>query len=313
MSAPTPERPVSIARLIAACARNRGLTLLAVAAAFAWGVYALARTPLDAIPDLSDVQVIVFTEWPGQSPDLVEDQVTYPISAALLVGAARALRARPVDVRACRSSTSIFEDGTDLYWARSRVLEYLTRRGRGCPTGVTPTLGPDATGVGWVYEYALVDTQRPARPRRAAQPPGLEPALRARERAGRRRGRLGRRLRQAVPGQRRPEQAARRSGSRCSDVVARGPRLQPGGRRQRARDRGHEHVIRGRGYVRDARRTSSCVPLRVGASGAPVCVRDVAEVALGPGAAPRPRRARRRGRGGRRHRRHALRRERARA
>jgi len=137
-----------IERIIAASARNRGLTLLTILALAAWGVWSLRNTPLDAIPDLSDVQVIVFTEWPGQSPDLVEDQITYPISARLL--------AAP-DVRYVRGQSffglsfvyAIFEDGTDLYWARSRVLEYLNYVSGRLPRGVAPTPGPDATGIGW--------------------------------------------------------------------------------------------------------------------------------------------------------------------
>ena len=155
---PTPDTEAQgpIGRLIAFSARNRGLTVLAVIAAAAWGFWSLRQTPLDAIPDLSDVQVIVFTEWPGQSPNLVEDQITYPISARLL--------AAP-EVRFVRGQSffglsfvyAIFEDGTDIYWARSRVLEYLSGVQGQLPSGVTPVLGPDATGVGWVFEYALVD------------------------------------------------------------------------------------------------------------------------------------------------------------
>src|SRR5262249_19557873 len=145
-----------IAALIAACARQRGLVLLLVAAATLWGVHALRQAPLDAIPDLSDVQVIVFTPWPGRSPDLVEAQITYPISARLLSAPG---------VRSVRGQSffglsfvyAIFEDGVDLYWARSRVLEYLSGVSGQLPAGVVPVIGPDATGVGWVFEYALVD------------------------------------------------------------------------------------------------------------------------------------------------------------
>ncbi|NNL66135.1 MAG: efflux RND transporter permease subunit, partial [Myxococcales bacterium] len=130
-----------IARIIAVCAENRGLTILAVLAASAWGLFALQRTPLDAIPDLSDVQVIVFTEWPGQSPDLVEDQITYPISARLL--AAPAVRfVRGQSFFGLSFVYAIFEDGTDIYWARSRVLEYLSGVQGLLPAGVTPVLGP---------------------------------------------------------------------------------------------------------------------------------------------------------------------------
>ena len=169
--------------------------------------YALRSAPLDAIPDLSDVQVIVFAEWPGRSPDLVEAQVTYPISTTLLAAPG---------VRSVRGQTffglsfvyAIFADGTDLYWARSRVLEYLSGVQAKLPDGVLPVLGPDATGVGWVYEYALVDRSGQLDLVRAARAPGLEPALRARERSGRGRGRLGRRLRAPVPGAGGPEPAA---------------------------------------------------------------------------------------------------------
>ncbi len=122
----------------------------------AWGVWAIFAVPLDAIPDLSDVQVIVYTEWPGRSPTLIEDQITYPIVTSLLAGP-RVRRARGVSEYGVSYVYVIFEDRTDLYWARSRVLEYLQKLTGKLPVGVTPTLGPDATGVGWVYQYALVD------------------------------------------------------------------------------------------------------------------------------------------------------------
>jgi Cu(I)/Ag(I) efflux system membrane protein CusA/SilA len=145
-----PARPGAIARLVAACARRRGLTLLAVVAAFAWGVASLQRMPLDAIPDLSDVQVIVFSEWPGRGPTLVEDQITYPISATLL-SAPRVRYVRGQSFFGLSFVNVIFDDGTDPYWARSRVLEYLSTAAARLPEGVAPRLGPDATGVGWVY------------------------------------------------------------------------------------------------------------------------------------------------------------------
>jgi len=143
-------------RIIEGSASNPFLTgLLAVAILF-WGTYALVNTPLDAIPDLSDAQVIVFTEFPGQAPQVVEDQVTYPLTTAMLsVPFAKVVRG--YSFFGFSFVYIIFEDGTDLYWARSRVLEYLNFVSGRMPQGVTPTLGPDATGVGWVYEYALVD------------------------------------------------------------------------------------------------------------------------------------------------------------
>lgn len=142
--------------LIAFSARNWLLTLMLVAAAAAWGYRSLVNAPLDAIPDLSDVQVIVFTNWPGRSPDLVEDQITYPLTTTLLA-APNVRFVRGQSFMGLSFVYVIFEDGTDMYWARSRVLEYLNSALAELPDGVQPTLGPDATGVGWVYQYALVD------------------------------------------------------------------------------------------------------------------------------------------------------------
>ena len=145
-----------VERLIAYCARNQFLVVLLALFAIAWGVWAIVSIPLDAIPDLSDVQVIVLTEWPGRSPDLVEDQITYPIVSSLL-GAPRVKVVRGQSFFGLSFVYVIFEDGTDMYWARSRVLEYMSEVQGSLPDGVTPTLGPDATGVGWVYQYALAE------------------------------------------------------------------------------------------------------------------------------------------------------------
>jgi len=135
---------------------KRSMVLIAFVMVFFAGLYALKNTPLDAIPDLSDVQVIVFTEYPGQAPQVVEDQVTYPLTTAMLaVPYAKVVRG--YSFFGFSFVYIIFEDGTDMYWARSRVLEYLNYVGGRLPPGVNPSLGPDATGVGWVYEYALVD------------------------------------------------------------------------------------------------------------------------------------------------------------
>ncbi len=138
------------------CSRNRFLVLLFTGFLTAWGVWAIYNISLDAIPDLSDVQVIVFTDWPGRSPDLVEDQITYPIVTSLLA-APRVQFVRAQSMFGFSFVYVIFEDGTDMYWARSRVLEYMQSILDKLPEGVTPMLGPDATGVGWVYQYALVD------------------------------------------------------------------------------------------------------------------------------------------------------------
>jgi Cu(I)/Ag(I) efflux system membrane protein CusA/SilA len=268
-----------VSRLIAACAASRGVTILLVVAGALWGAYALKNAPLDAIPDLSDVQVIVFSEWEGRSPDLVEAQVTYPISTALLAAPG---------VRSVRGQTffglsfvyAIFADGTDLYWARSRVLEYMSGVQASLPDGVLPVLGPDATGVGWVYEYALVDRsgRLDLSELRALQDWNLRYAL------------------ESVPGV--AEVASLGGYVRQYQVLVDPNRLRSfeitlGEVMDAVRDSnedaggqslelaGHEYVIRGRGYVEtleDLRRA----PLRAGPNGVPVTVADVAEVRLGP-------------------------------
>jgi len=143
-------------KIIATSLKNRFLVILTTLFVVAWGIYSMQRTPLDAIPDLSDVQVIIFTKFPGQAPQIIEDQVTYPLTTTMLsVPFAKVVRG--YSFFGLSFVYIIFEDGTDLYWARSRVLEQLNFISGRLPKGVTPTLGPDATGVGWVYEYALVD------------------------------------------------------------------------------------------------------------------------------------------------------------
>ncbi len=145
-----------VSRLIEWCARNRFLVFAGVLFLLLAGIWSLQRIPLDALPDISDVQVIVHTPWPGRPPNVIEDQVTYPIVTTLL--------AAP-HVKAVRAQTMfgdsyvfvVFQDGTDLYWARSRVLEYIQQLGGRLPQGAQPMIGPDATGVGWVFEYVLVD------------------------------------------------------------------------------------------------------------------------------------------------------------
>ncbi len=145
-----------ITRIIDASLENRLLVLIFASALVAAGLWAVRTIPLDAIPDLSDVQVIIFTEFPGQAPQVVEDQVTYPLTTAMLA-VPKASAVRGYSFFGLSFVYIIFEDGTDMYWARSRVLEYLNYASNRLPMGITPALGPDATGVGWVYEYALVD------------------------------------------------------------------------------------------------------------------------------------------------------------
>ncbi len=145
-----------IGRIIEWCCHHRAAVIVATLLAALAGTWALRKMPLDALPDLSDTQVIVFSEWMGRSPTLVEDQVTYPITTTFL-GAPKVKAVRGFTMFGMSFVYVIFEDGTDLYWARSRAIEYLSKLQGKLPPGVTPQIGPDATGVGWVFEYALVD------------------------------------------------------------------------------------------------------------------------------------------------------------
>ncbi|HET9450697.1 MAG TPA: CusA/CzcA family heavy metal efflux RND transporter, partial [Aggregicoccus sp.] len=268
-----------IARLIGASARNPFLTLLLCAGLAAWAVFALRDTKLDAVPDLSDTQVIIFTEWMGRSPDLVEDQITYPVSSALL-SAPNVKAVRGQSMFGMSFVYVIFEDGTDLYWARSRVLEYLNTAQGKLPAGVTPTLGPDATGVGWVFEYALRDRsgKHGLSELRSLQDWNVRYALSSvpgvAEVAS-----LGGMVRQyqvQVDPQR-----LRSYGLMLSDVAkaVRASNEDVGGRVLEIS--GHEHVVRGRGYVKSVADLEN-VPLKVGPGGTPVLVKHVGHVSLGP-------------------------------
>ncbi|HSF58420.1 MAG TPA: CusA/CzcA family heavy metal efflux RND transporter [Candidatus Binatia bacterium] len=145
-----------IEKIIEASAKNKFFVFLIVIFLSAWGIWALRNTPLDAIPDLSDVQVIVYTPWMGRNPTIIEDQVTYPI-VTTMISAPKVKYVRGFSDFGFSYVYIIFEDGVDIYWARSRVLEYLNQVSGRLPRGVTPTLGPDASGVGWVFQYALID------------------------------------------------------------------------------------------------------------------------------------------------------------
>src|SRR5712672_2640101 len=145
-----------IEQLIRWSVRNRFLVLLAAVFVGAWGIWALKTTPVDALPDLSDVQVILRTSFPGQAPQIVENQVTYPLTTTMLsVPGAKTVRG--FSFFGGSFVYVLFEDGTDPYWARSRVLEYLNQVQSRMPEGAKTSLGPDATGVGWIYEYAVID------------------------------------------------------------------------------------------------------------------------------------------------------------
>jgi len=169
-----------LARVIDWSIAHRVAVLIATLALSLAGVWAVSRTPVDAIPDLSDVQVIVMTEWRGQAPQLVEDQVTYPLSTELLK-VPRTKVVRGMSQFGLSAVYVVFEDGTDLYWARSRVLEYLNAARDRLPDGAMPMMGPDATGVGWVMQYIVADTTgtRSLADLRAVQDWTIRPALTA--------------------------------------------------------------------------------------------------------------------------------------
>src|ERR1043166_10142428 len=145
-----------VERIIEFCARNRFLVLFGVALALAVAVWPIRHVKLDAIPDPSDPQVIVFTEWMGRSPTLVEDQVTYPI-VSKLIGTPHVTDVRGFSMFGMSFVYVVFDEGVDIYWARSRVLEYMNGLRGALPDGVSPTLGPDATGIGWTFQYTLTD------------------------------------------------------------------------------------------------------------------------------------------------------------
>ena len=273
------ERTGPVGRLIAGSARNPLLTILLICGLAAWGWFSLRRAPLDAIPDLSDVQVIVFTEWMGRSPDLVEDQITYPISSSL-VAAPGVKFVRGQSMFGMSFVYAIFEDGTDIYWARSRVLEYLSEAQARLPEGVTPTLGPDATGVGWVLEYALVDRSghHDLQALRSIQDWNLRYALESVPGVAEV-GSIGGHVKQYQVNLDPNRLLA--YGVSIGEVITaiRRSNEDVGGRVIEIA--GHEHVIRGRGYMKK-KEDLELVPLRVGTGGVPIFVRDVADVSLGP-------------------------------
>src|SRR3982074_2698755 len=265
-----------IARLIGWSARNLMLILIGTAFATASGIYALAHLPLDAIPDLSDTQVIVYTEYKGQAPQVIEDQVTYPLTTAMLT-VPKSKVVRGFSFFGVSFVYIIFEDGTDIYWARSRVLEDLNSAARKLPLGVTPTLGPDATGVGWVYQYALQASNISLAEVRSLQDwsvrYGIAKAEGVAEVAS-----VGGFVKQynvvVDPGRLRSLNIPL---SKVRDVI-RGSNMDVGGRTVELSE--FEFLVRGRGYLKGIADLSNVV-LKV-ENGTPVLLRDVARVELGP-------------------------------
>jgi len=265
-----------IAGVIRWSARNLLLILIASAALVGGGLYAVGRLSLDAIPDLSDTQVIVYTEMSGQAPQVVEDQVTYPLTTALLA-VPRSRVVRGFSFFGVSFVYVIFEDGTDIYWARSRVLEYLNSGAARLPAGVQPALGPDATGVGWVYQYAVVGANRTLAELRSLQDWyvrfGLAKAQGVAEVAS-----VGGFVRQynviVDPVK------LRSYGVQLSRVVEaiRASNRETGGRVVEMAEA--EFMVRGRGYIRDIGDLGQIVLKADGPT--PVLLRDVAQIELGP-------------------------------
>ncbi|MGE5832970.1 MAG: efflux RND transporter permease subunit [Acidobacteriota bacterium] len=276
---PVTESNAMVERIIEFSVRRKWLIFAAVAALSLWAVDSVRKTPLDAVPDLSDPQVIIYTEWMGRSPDLVEDQITYPL--------VRALQSTP-GVRTVRGYSmfgmsftyAIFGDRTDIYWARTRVLEQLGRVQQLLPAGVSPTLGPDASGIGWIYQYVLKDSsgRLDLAELRALQDFTVRPAL------------------QAVAGV--AEVASLGGFERQYQIVVDPDRLVSYGLSfadvtRAVRDAnaevgarvlelaGREYVLRGRGYVRNLRDLEESV-VTVGAGGTPVRLGEIATVRYGP-------------------------------
>ncbi len=157
-----------ISKIIEWSVNNKFMVIILTLALIGGGIYSLRNTAVDAIPDLSDVQVIIFTKYPGQGPQIVEDQVTYPMTTKML-SVPYAKDVRGYSFFGFSMVYIIFEDGTDIYWARSRVLEYLSSMQNELPDGVTPQLGPDATGLGWVYQYVLQSDKKDLQELRSIQ------------------------------------------------------------------------------------------------------------------------------------------------
>jgi len=269
-----------VARIIELCARNRALVLLGVGAAVAASVWAMRSAKLDAVPDLSDPQVIVYTEWMGRSPTLVEDQVTYPVVSGL-VSAPHVTDVRGYSMFGMSFVHVLFEEGTDVYWARSRVLEALSSMGSRLPPGVAPSLGPDATGTGWIFQYALVDPEgkHGLDELRTFQDFTLRYAL----------GSVpGVAEVASVGGYQKQYQVTvdpnrlRAFDVTLGDVIAaiRDSNDDVGGRVLEMS--GREYYVRGRGYVQALPDLEKVAVKVAGPSGVPVLVRDVGQVRFGP-------------------------------
>jgi Cu(I)/Ag(I) efflux system membrane protein CusA/SilA len=265
-----------IARLIAWSARNLLLVFFGAGFAAAAGIYALTHLPLDAIPDLSDTQVIVYTEFPGQAPQVIEDQVTYPLTTAMLT-VPRSKAVRGFSFFGVSFVYVIFEDGTDIYWARSRVLEFLNSAASRLPPGVAPTIGPDATGVGWVYQYAVISKELNLSDTRTIQDWNLKFAL-AKAEGVAEIASIGGFVKQynvILDPQRMRDLGI--TMQKMRDAI-RASNADVGGRTVELSE--FEYVIRGKGYLKGINDIGNIV-LKTN-NGTPVLLRDVARVEIGP-------------------------------
>ena len=265
-----------IARVINWSARNLLLVLFGTGFAAAAGIYALVHLPLDAIPDLSDTQVIVYTEYPGQAPQVIEDQVTYPLTTAMLT-VPRSKVVRGFSFFGVSFVYVIFEDGTDIYWARSRVLEFLNGAASRLPAGVSPTIGPDATGVGWVYQYAVVSKELNLADTRTIQDWNLKFALAKAEGVAEVAsvGGFVKQYNVILDPQRMRDLGI--TMQKMRDAI-RASNADVGGRTVELSE--FEYVIRGKGYLKSINDLGNIV-LKTN-NGTPVLLRDVARVELGP-------------------------------
>jgi Cu(I)/Ag(I) efflux system membrane protein CusA/SilA len=268
-----------VERTITWCGRNGKVTLLLAAVLGLWGTYCMVHTKVDAIPDLSETQVIIFSEWMGRSPDLLEAQVTYPLIAAML-SAPKVSVVRGFSMFGMSFVYVIFEEGTDLYWARARVLEYLSKLSGQFPQGVSPSIGPDASGVGWVYQYALVDKSGKNDLSQIrtfqnwylrywlASVPGVAEVASI--------GGFEKQYQVEVDPNR--LSALKIPLERVVSAI-RNSNKDVGGRTLEVSER--EYYVRGLGYVKDPRELEN-VSVGVGPGGTPVRLADVARVSLGP-------------------------------
>lgn len=275
-SRPEPETPIQ--RVIDFCGRNRFFVYLFAAFLTAFGAWAARHTPLDALPDLSDTQVIIATEWMGRNPTLIEDQVTYPIATTFL-GAPKVKTVRGFTMFGMSFVYVIFQDGTDLYWARSRVVEYLSKVREKLPAGANPQIGPDATSVGWVYQYALVDRSgaHNLQELRSLQDWTLRYSLQSVEGVAEVASVGGFEKQYLIEIDPVKMKAFALSVGQVAAAV-RGSNAEVGGRVVEIAQ--HEYAVRGRGYLRDKSDIEKAV-IATNQQGTPIRIGDVATVSIG--------------------------------